>query len=221
MIPKEDDLVTKYFVSRKLIFLLRYLGQPKKGERLLDLGCGRGTFTEMFHNKGYDAVGIDLDPEYKNKLTNRKAKYLTASAESIPFPNNSFDVILLLDALEHINNKKKALSEINRILKPEGKAIIAVPNILSYFYARSFLTYTIRGKKPWTNIHYHQDYFLWKKLISGFLKIIDIRPILVVPFFEPKLIKTSRLSNWEFNKKSLAWISATPVIICKKKQEAK
>jgi len=213
-----QDKVCSYFVTRKYVFLDKYLKNAEGRKTALDLGSNLGLFTELMRRKGYDSCGIEIDKEkVKWAKNNWKAKFIHGSAEKIPFKNNAFDLIIMLDTLEHVIDRNRALSEINRVLKPDGTAIITVPNTWSYFYTRSFLTFALRGMKPWKNVHYQQNYFFWEHQINQFLKIIDARPTLAVPFFEPKAISRTRLSKFEFERKGLAWLSAEPIIICKKR----
>jgi ubiquinone/menaquinone biosynthesis C-methylase UbiE len=214
------DRASAYFVARKYSFLRRYLKNGSGKKKSLDIGSNLGLFSELLKKKGYDSYGLEIDKkkvEWAKK--NCSAKYIHGSAEKIPFKDNNFDIIIMFDTLEHIIDRSKALNEVNRVLKPNGIAIITVPNIWSYFYFRSFVTYTLRGMKPWKNVHYQQNYFFWEHQINQFLKIVDRRPILTIPFFEPKLMPKKMLSGFEFNKKNLAPLSAEPIIICIKREK--
>ena len=216
----KTDKATAYFVARKYLFLNKYIKQTSKIKRSLDIGSNYGLFTELLQSKGYSSYGIEPNNKLLSFARNHGvSKYSLGSAEKISFPDNHFDVILLLDTLEHIINRDKALNEINRVLKPNGIVIITVPNTLSYFYLRSFMTSFLRGQKPWKNVHYQQNYFHWEHQINNFLKIIGSSPILAVPLFEPKLIRKHRLARFEYSKPRLSCISADPVIICTKRTE--
>lgn len=215
----KQDKVSRYFITRKYLFLEKYLKCADKPMKALDIGSNYGLFTELLKNKGYDAFGIDVDKEKVGwAKKNCNANYKIGSAEKIPFKDNEFDVILLLATLEHIIDRATALKEINRVLKPEGKLIITVPNTASYFFIRSFLTYSLRGSKPWKNVHYQQNYFHWEHQIHQFVKIVDSRPILFLPFAEPKILSPSSLSNFEYTKGNWAWASAEPIFICTKRK---
>ncbi len=214
----DHDKVSKYFITRRHIFLDKYL-EGKQGVSL-DVGCGQGFFTEFLLDKGFDSHGIEVREEYLEfAKENGKANYSLGSAESIPFEDNKFDLIILFATLEHIVDRAEALKEINRVLKADGILIVTVPNTWSYFFLRSFATYTIRGMRPWKNVHYQQNYFYWEHLLDNFLRVIDWRPLLSIPFFEPKLISRSRLSKYEYGKRGFAWMSAEPIIICAKREK--
>ncbi|MFA6023265.1 MAG: class I SAM-dependent methyltransferase [Candidatus Pacearchaeota archaeon] len=214
-----NDKPRKYFITRKIIFLNQYVPDiPKDSKKSLDIGSNYGHITEFLKEKGYDSYGLEVQKklvEYTNK--NGKAKYKYGSAEKMPFKNNTFDVITCLATLEHFIDRSKAMKEINRVLKEDGKVIFTVPNTWSYFYIRSFITFMLRGMKPWTNTHYQQNYFHWIHQIHQFLKIIDCRPLLAIPFIEPKLVTNSFLSKFEYDKPKISWMSAEPFIICTKR----
>ena len=88
---------------------------------LLDVGCGHGYFMSNFIKSGYKCSGIDPD-----KLTVEYAKskgkldIKVGSAEELPYPPNSFDVVMSLGALEHVSDLKLSLNEIHRVLKKNG-----------------------------------------------------------------------------------------------------
>ncbi len=110
-------------IARALI--KRYFGN---GKQVLDIGCGTGFFSKNLSNEGYEVTsvdGSDLALEYckKRGLTN----LVLADACKLPFPENSFDSIVALDILEHLNDEKGAIQEWIRVLKPGGVMLIFVP----------------------------------------------------------------------------------------------
>src|SRR3989344_8236918 len=146
----KQDRVSRYFIYRKYNFLKRFLKPGKEKKVALDIGSNFGIFTELLKNLGYVSWGIDVDKEKVDwAIKNCEASYKVGAAEKIPFKDNTFDVILLFATLEHIIDRPAALKEINRVLKKDGIALITIPNTLSYFYIRSFITYFLRGGKPW------------------------------------------------------------------------
>ena len=105
-----------------------------EGSRVLDLGAGYGTTSSYLQKKGYQVVAIDLDEEAMRvaKTLNEKINYLNANAESLPFEDNSFDALVLRDALHHFVGEAdfaKVQRELNRLLKDDGVMIFFDPNI--------------------------------------------------------------------------------------------
>jgi len=111
------------------------LGPIHKGEVVLDIGCGGGVDTlaaAIMVGPGGKAVGIDLLPEMlararknlgETRLTN--VSFREATAEDLPFPNESFDVVLSNGVFNLIPDKARALAEVFRVLKPRGRLMIA------------------------------------------------------------------------------------------------
>lgn len=99
---------------------------------LLDLGCGTGRLLQKMEQKRklWKCSGLDLSPESISMTGNRKlrASVRLGSGDSLPFENETFDVVTALDVL-YIQSldEKKCLEEIKRVLKPGGTAFINVP----------------------------------------------------------------------------------------------
>jgi SAM-dependent methyltransferase len=111
------------------------LGPVKKGEAVLDIGCGAGVDTLvaaiMVGPKG-KVIGIDLVPEMlKRARTNLKKTSLKnvtfreGSAERLPFPHGTFDVVISNGVFNLIPDKAKALREVLRVLKSSGRFLLA------------------------------------------------------------------------------------------------
>jgi len=209
------DKVTDWFINRKMLFLERFISEHCIQGKSLDVGCNYGFFSEYLAKIGFNSYGIDIKKEYFPKKG--KAHYSMQSAEKMNFKDESFDLIICFDTIEHIKDKEDALSEIRRVLKKDGFFICTVPNIFSYFYMRSFLTFGLRGYDIFNNVHYQRTLWDWTKLLKQYFEIIEIKPILSIPFVEPKLVSQSFLNDFEYNKQFLSWISSDPMIICKKK----
>ncbi|CAN5391221.1 hypothetical protein BH10ACI3_BH10ACI3_26710 [soil metagenome] len=107
-----------------------------KGKRLLDIGCGWGRWTIAAELKGYKAVGIDpnLDAILAARRVARQlgvdANFIVADTLSLPFLQSTFDVTFSFSLLQHFrkSNVKKALPEISRVTKDEGRILIQMPN---------------------------------------------------------------------------------------------
>lgn len=108
--------------------------------RVLDLGCGPGFFSIPLESAGYDVVGIDYSSEMVARATENAADagvqpvFLRMDAQSMSFPNESFDMVVSRDVLWTLEHPEKAYSEILRILKPNGKALISDGNYYLHLY---------------------------------------------------------------------------------------
>ncbi|MEI8349050.1 MAG: class I SAM-dependent methyltransferase [Candidatus Omnitrophota bacterium] len=108
----------------KMKYIRNYLHSLPKNLRILDAGCGEGVLVEEFLTKGYQITGIDLN--YESEYVQR------ADILHLPYPDNTFDVILMLDMIEHISfeDQPRALSEAKRVLRPDGALVMSVPNLV-------------------------------------------------------------------------------------------
>ncbi len=137
-----------------------------KGKKVLDIGCWTGLYANYAVNYAKEVVGIDPGTEAISfaKSFVPKAKFMVGTTEKLPFKDGSFDVVTLYDVIEHIPNgtEEQAISEINRVLKSNGKIIITTPNknFLSILMDPAYFLYGHR--------HYKLDYL--KRLLrrNGF-----------------------------------------------------
>lgn len=116
----------------KMRYVHRFLDGVDVKSKTIDLGCGEGLLVEEYHRRGYDIVGLDAN--YESKFVVR------GDMTQLPFADNSYRQILCLDVIEHLafEQQKKAVSEIQRVLHPEGRALISVPNLAHFASRASF-----------------------------------------------------------------------------------
>jgi SAM-dependent methyltransferase len=113
---------------RVLVDMLRQAQSSRGGfARILDYGCGTGGNTPAYASFG-PVVGIEPDPGAIRLAHMRgQARYCRGNGTNLPFRHATFDAVLASDVLEHIEDDLQALSEVARVLKPGGVAIISVP----------------------------------------------------------------------------------------------
>jgi len=102
--------------------------QKKDLPLLLDLGCGTGGNAALLKEFG-EIIGADSSPTALKIAQKADFSKLIAihNEARLPFENNTFDCVTLLDVLEHIENDDDAISECRRVLKPGGSLILTVP----------------------------------------------------------------------------------------------
>lgn len=102
--------------NRLLVEMLR----PKFGDRLLDIGCGAGASLKPFLGRGIQLTGVDPSPymlDIAKKNVGHRVDLRRASAEDLPFEDNSFDYAVFCLSLEFMEDPKKALAEACRVAK--------------------------------------------------------------------------------------------------------
>jgi SAM-dependent methyltransferase len=128
------SVFTKYLVERYNI---------KKGEILLDFGCGRGEFLNGFINMGVDGHGVDFTDSAIDECPKATIKQADIENDGLPYPDNYFDIVFSKSVIEHFYNPDIFIKEVYRCLKPGGLAIIMTPS-WEYNYRIFFEDYTHR-----------------------------------------------------------------------------
>lgn len=101
----------------------------KRNGRILDLGCADGFYSRAIASSENQIIGIDTNPNYLQCASpDENPCFLQASGEGLPFKDCCFDSVLCVDVIEHVEDDKELLSEISRVLKPEGQLVLSVPN---------------------------------------------------------------------------------------------
>lgn len=109
-----------------------------RGCRLLDVGCGDGTFTRQFAEHYTEVHGIDVQDRYlrafqESVSQDKRFAIHNMSASQMSFPDAYFDTIMTLETFEHIPDIETAARECARVLRPGGELVITVPNRLFPF----------------------------------------------------------------------------------------
>lgn len=101
---------------------------PKKG-KLLDIGAGTGDFLVMAQKNGWEIKGIEPSLKAKGIAETKGVPFVNGLSE---LKDHSIDVITMWHVLEHVPDVEAQITELKRIVKPDGTIIIAVPNYKSY-----------------------------------------------------------------------------------------
>jgi SAM-dependent methyltransferase len=111
--------------------IAQFIGlQPIK--HALDAGCGRGLYTRILLKRAAKVAALDYSANCVDAMRRRlghldQLSLHRGSADNLPFANEQFDVVTHCEVLEHINDDRKVLSELYRVLEPGGRLIISVP----------------------------------------------------------------------------------------------
>jgi SAM-dependent methyltransferase len=137
------------------------------GKRILDLGCSRGMLLERFRRyEGVELVGLELDPADRVEAEARGIHVDQFQinvfddgqiAARVPYADDSFDVVIAAEIIEHIVDSAGFVREIHRIVRPGGAVFFSTPNILWWKYRVDAL----RGRYPDPlehRLHYGTDF---------------------------------------------------------------
>jgi SAM-dependent methyltransferase len=119
------------------------LGLDFRGLKILELGSGMGMLVTVARKLGLDVTGIEPSANSYRSLHEARAELLRANAlphdavtegnsENLPWPDDTFDVVLSFQVLEHVRDPQLTISEAIRVLKPGGRLYFDMPNYLSF-----------------------------------------------------------------------------------------
>jgi ubiquinone/menaquinone biosynthesis C-methylase UbiE len=132
--PRKDYLYTR---QKELVL---DLVSPLPGERLLDIGCGVGNNLQMFNDKWCALTGLDFS---RGKIAiareryGDRAEFVLAESTDIPFSDNEFDIVTIINFLELTDNPRKAIEEAIRVCR--NRVFIGFLNNYSFFGTRQGL----------------------------------------------------------------------------------
>ncbi|WP_297536175.1 class I SAM-dependent methyltransferase [Thermococcus sp.] len=135
---------TGRYVDRTEKWLVFSMLRTKSG-KALDLGCGTGNYTLELERRGFDVIGLDASEGMLKIARSKGLNCIKGNAYSLPFPDETFDLVLSVTMFEFIHGPERVLREIHRVLKPGGEVLIG----------------TMNGKSSW---------FLFKRLKSLFVE---------------------------------------------------
>lgn len=143
--PKLSDWWLNYLLAQEERYLNNFksLAQFPKNISILEIGSIPGHFHALLKYLGYKIIGVDIAPERIQpfiKKYSMKIEKIDIEKEILPFPEDSFDLILFNEVIEHLRlNPFKALREIFRVMKPEGTLFLSTPNITFLHRVNFFL----------------------------------------------------------------------------------
>lgn len=156
--------------------------------KFLDIACGLGHFCRYMkaRNPFLEIWGMDFSPvgikyaKELDKVVGMNNKFVLGDAHKLPFEDNSFDVITAMEVIEHISDPVKFITEIKRVLKPNGGAFITTP-------WRDFKGMkSVEHIKEWTPKEF-------AKLLDGHFKKVDF---LFPPALTDILNKKTEMTYW-------------------------
>jgi len=185
-----------WFRGRRRVYLgllEGHLGHDRPA-RTLDLGCGMGGFMAglgQLGSGGGQVIGSDMDPGSLARCAQRGFEPVVVSnGYALPFAAESFDLVCLFDALEHIPDDARAMQEVARVLKPGGRVFLSVPAYQFLYanndriaqhqrrYTRKRLAHAIESGGLQVERNTHSNVFLFPLILPMVLAIKAIEMLL-------------------------------------------
>ena len=171
-------LVRQITLKRKVKLINKLTNQDKT---LLDIGCGTGDFLQAACSNGWQVTGIEPNEKARAIANSKTNNTVLDSDKLFELQENQFDVITLWHVLEHLPILDKHIAILNKLLKPNGTLLIAVPNFKSYDaqYYKSFWAAYDAPRHLW---HFSKT-AISKLFQKENLSVIEIKPMLFDSFY--------------------------------------
>jgi ubiquinone/menaquinone biosynthesis C-methylase UbiE len=127
----------------------------KANDKVLEIGCGIGSVVFKLSEQGYEVIGTDISAE---AIAYGQKKYgdihlEVQAAETLPYGDESFDVVLSFDLFEHVAATDKHLSEVERVLRPGGYYLLQTPNKYSNVIYETLWTKSLQWRRYHPSLH--------------------------------------------------------------------
>jgi len=217
----EPSYVWRAGQQRRLDMIANAAGNRIRGI-VLENGCGVGMYVQKLSGFGGHVIGLEYDLERATEAGLNSKEIVNAAGEFIPLPASTFDLILSHEVIEHVQDDRAAISEMIRVLKPGGRAVIFCPNRgypyethgifwngKYYFGNKLFVNYlprTWRNKlAPHVRVYSRND---MQKLFDG-LNVMFIERTIIFGAYDNIIARFGALGK--FLRAVLQFLEATPL----------
>ncbi len=138
---RHNEDYAKFLANWDSAFYAKYtdtLMTGEKGDRILDVGCGAGQVVGALADAGYEAYGVDVSEpniERARKFSDRCQMY---DGRHLPFPDEHFASVGALNVLEHVEEPEPFITELVRVVRPEGRVLLSSPNFFRVLGFRDY-----------------------------------------------------------------------------------
>ncbi len=116
-----------------------------EAQKVLEFGCGTGKFTQLVSGIAREVIATDISPKMielaRQRVTTENVQFQVADTENLPFGDEQFDAVVGINTFSYCANKKRAMHELQRVLKPGGSVVIIDMNyICPLYHIKGFIT---------------------------------------------------------------------------------
>ncbi len=126
-----DSAMNRYEVDKRLrlVFDHALRSVPLAGRDFLDAGCGTGLFSTVAAQRGARVTSLDVGERLLTRVAQKcESRRVVGDVQQLPFPDQSFDVVLSTEVIEHVQVPARAVHELGRVLRPDGTLVLTTPN---------------------------------------------------------------------------------------------
>ncbi|MBS1566459.1 MAG: class I SAM-dependent methyltransferase, partial [Bacteroidetes bacterium] len=137
-------MVRKRTLRGKRSLIKKLTGLPTG--RLLDIGAGTGAFANIMQQGGWQVTALEPDSDTRKRALELYGLAVLPADALLQLPEGSFDVITMWHVLEHVHDLHGYIAQIKKLLSPNGRLVIAVPNYTSYdagYYRQFWAAYDV------------------------------------------------------------------------------
>lgn len=166
-----------------------------RGARLLDVGCGTGHQLAKYVAAGYECSGCEPSSEMlaRARAANPGVPLVQATADQLPYPDGSFDVVLSVEVMRYLAEPAPALSEFSRVLAPGGRALVTfAPKYSTSLYP---LINKVTGRVKVGRLSKVQQYFHTTDELERLFRRAGFSEVAVIPRFYGPFIYVNRVSR--------------------------
>ena len=221
-----NDIFVRYLKVAPLSLALFRTAEAARFQQLplkrpvLDLGCGFGEFSGVFFKSKLE-VGIDISIRdlIRAQKSNKYKKLVWVDAKEMPFPENTYNTVISVSVLEHISDVKPVLTEVCRVLKPQGLFVFTVnlesmsqhlfwPNVLKKIkldhladqyvdlFHRVFKHKTLLSKEQWRQLLTESGFEIIESETFMGRKIMRIFDLFLITAFSSEVVKRFIKKRW-------------------------
>ena len=198
------QIVRKRTLRQKRRLICKTTG--KQRGTLLDVGSGTGAFVNEMKQNGWEVTGLEPDEDARRVAKESFHCELKSTDVLLSLPENAFDAITLWHVLEHVHDLKNYLHQFKKLLKPDGRLVIAVPNYTSFdasVYRQYWAAYDVPRHL------YHFSPLSMKLLVhKNGMRIIEYKPMWFDSFYVSFLSSKYKNSGQDRQGKT-NWVAAS------------